>query len=63
MSKEFQEWWYNTGSGITPIQNEDQHEHARRVAASAWNAIAAELNDRIEELEYEIRDLASRYDS
>ena len=33
----FAEWWHEIGSGITPKQDEDQEEHARRVAQAAWN--------------------------
>jgi uncharacterized protein YceH (UPF0502 family) len=64
MSKNaFAYWWHNTGSGMIPGKDEEAEQHAERVAEAAWDAVASELNERIEELEYEIRDLASRYDS
>ena len=31
----FDEWWDNIGSGIPPLYNEDQEEHARRVTRLA----------------------------
>jgi hypothetical protein len=59
----FAYWWYIIGSGMVPGKDEDAEQHAERVAEAAWDAVASELNERIEELEYEIRDIASRYDS
>lgn len=35
---DFEEWWSNCGSGMTPHPNEDREEHARRVAEAAWIA-------------------------
>lgn len=32
----FDEWWSKIGSGIRPLPGEDQEEHAKRVARSAW---------------------------
>lgn len=34
----FDKWWSNHGSAIRPATDEDQEEHAKRVAASAWIA-------------------------
>jgi hypothetical protein len=59
----FDYWWHNTGSGMIPRKDEEAEQHAERVAEAAWDAVAIELNERISELEYEIRDIASRYDS
>lgn len=36
---QFEQWWYNIGSGITPRPEEDQETHARRVAKAAWDAV------------------------
>jgi len=33
----FDKWWAVTGSGITPQQNEDYEEFARRVSMCAWS--------------------------
>jgi len=27
----FKTWWWNTGSGISPLKNEDQETHTKRV--------------------------------
>ena len=32
----FERWWYNEGSGMPPVGNEDREEHMRRVAEIAW---------------------------
>ena len=40
----FNEWWYEVGSGITPLPHEDREEHARRVAFRAYCA-CIENND------------------
>ncbi len=29
--KKFKHWWWNTGSGIMPLKNEDQETHTKRV--------------------------------
>jgi len=56
-------WWHIIGSGMAPGKDEDAEQHAERVAEAAWDAVASELNERIEELEYEMADLASKHDS
>lgn len=35
---QLKEWWDLVGSGITPAPEEDQEEHARRVAYRAYSA-------------------------
>ena len=35
---EFGYWWFEYGSGLFPIEGEDQEEHAYRVATAAWQA-------------------------
>ena len=47
----FAYWWHNIGSGMIPGKDEDQEQHAERVAEAAWDAISSELSERIEELE------------
>ena len=47
----FDYWWHNIGSGMIPGKDEEQEQHAKRVAEAAWDAISAELSERIEDLE------------
>jgi len=35
---EFGYWWFEYGSGLFPLEGEDQEEHAYRVATAAWQA-------------------------
>ena len=35
---EFGYWWFEYGSGLFPLEGEDQEEHAYRVANAAWQA-------------------------
>ena len=35
---EFGYWWFEYGSGLYPLEREDQEEHAYRVATAAWQA-------------------------
>ena len=44
MSNEFGQWWKDVGSGITPLQDDDMENHAKRVAEATWN-YAIELLD------------------
>lgn len=40
---DFESWWRNDGSGMSPQAGHDVEEHAREVAKAAWlSAIAAE---------------------
>ena len=44
----FAYWWHNIGSGMIPGKNEEQEQHAERVAEAAWdgaieNSAAPEL--------------------
>ncbi|MBT3042246.1 MAG: hypothetical protein KME67_05230 [Candidatus Thiodiazotropha sp. (ex Codakia orbicularis)] len=36
--KEFDQWWHESGSGLTPSPDQDQESHARAVAKQYWNA-------------------------
>jgi len=64
MSKiKFSEWWDKVGSKTKPCDYHGRLSHAERMAEMAWDAISAELNEHIEELEYEIKDLAARRDA
>ena len=38
LSDEFVYWWFEYGSGLFPLEGEDQEEHAYRVATAAWQA-------------------------
>ena len=42
----FDRWWYEEGSGITPLEGADLESHTRRVALIAWQngAICARLH-------------------
>ena len=35
---EFGYWWFEYGSGLHPLEGEDQEEHSYRVATAAWQA-------------------------
>ena len=35
---EFGYWWFEYGSGLFPLEGEDQEEHSYRVATAAWQA-------------------------
>ena len=35
---EFGCWWFEYGSGLFPLEGEDQEEHSYRVATAAWQA-------------------------
>lgn len=35
---DFERWWYEVGSGITPMKGEDRETHAHRVAEAAFEA-------------------------
>ncbi len=39
----FEHWWYVLGSGYRPMPDEDQEEHAHRVARLAWLACARQV--------------------
>ena len=36
---EFHNWWWNIGSGIKPLANEDTEEFAKRIALISWQAL------------------------
>lgn len=36
MSEEFDRWWREIGSGISPLSQHDMEQHAERVASMAW---------------------------
>jgi hypothetical protein len=33
----FENWWFNAGSGIVPLKNEDTEEHTKRVCKEFYN--------------------------
>jgi len=47
----FDLWWYEVGSGITPIGDADAEQHARRVAAAAWEEALKTQCAEVERLE------------
>jgi hypothetical protein len=36
ITRDFETWWHNEGSGILPRKNDDMESHAHRVARLAW---------------------------
>jgi len=40
----FEKWWYETGSGIRPLENEDNEEHTKRVCAQFYNDVINKNN-------------------
>ncbi|MEW8120049.1 MAG: hypothetical protein AB2792_23050 [Candidatus Thiodiazotropha sp.] len=36
--QEFDQWWHESGSGLTPSRDQDQESHAKAVAKQSWNA-------------------------
>lgn len=36
MSEDFDRWWREIGSGISPLSQHDMEQHAERVASMAW---------------------------
>ena len=38
---EFGFWWFEIGSGLHPLEGEDQEQHAYRIASAAWAAAHA----------------------
>lgn len=43
---DFEQWWREHGSGVRPAEGCDCEEHARMVAALAWNEAAAAEKER-----------------
>jgi hypothetical protein len=37
IEERFQRWWFSEGSGMRPLNGEDQEEHAHRVSQVAWH--------------------------
>jgi len=35
---DFEKWWYEIGSGIAVLNNQDHEEHAMRISKLAWEA-------------------------
>ena len=42
----FEQWWHEYGSSVRPTKGCDCEEHARRVAALAWNEARADEQER-----------------
>jgi hypothetical protein len=40
---DFDKWWHETGSGISPLSFHDHEEHAERVARAAWEFVRNQL--------------------
>ena len=36
MGEWFERWWHEEGSGMPPRDNEDHHEHVKRLCKLAW---------------------------
>jgi hypothetical protein len=54
----FEEWWYNTGSGIGVKPGDDYEEHAKRVAQAAWDA-SQQTATRTEQSESHVKQAAA----
>ena len=37
------QWWYNIGSGIQPLKNDDMESHAERISQATWPAAVASV--------------------
>ncbi len=37
ITRDFETWWRNEGSGILPRKNDDMESHAKRIARLTWN--------------------------
>ena len=55
---DFKTWWHETGSGIIPLSNHDQEEHAERVAQRAWDAASDPIDQMLVETSIDAKDLA-----
>ena len=51
---DFEKWWHETGSGIIPLSNHDQEEHAMRVSQAAWEAASEQLRTERDEARREV---------
>ena len=51
---DFKKWWHETGSGIIPLSNHDQEEHAMRVSQAAWEAASEQLRKERDEARREV---------
>ena len=51
---DFEKWWHETGSGIIPLSNHDQEEHAMRVSQAAWEAASEQLRNERDEARREV---------
>lgn len=38
----FDKWWWETGSGLVPIEGDDCEQHAERVSRVAWDVALKE---------------------
>ena len=58
MNRAFNRWWWDEGSGMTPMDSEDAAEHVHRVARIAWaNGAFKVEKDFMGLVEEPIRDL------
>lgn len=55
----FEEWWYNTGSGIGVKPGDDYEEHAKRVAEVAWEAAQPARQTRTDKSEDHVKQAAA----
>lgn len=44
---DFDVWWYNEGSGMSPLPGEDAEEHVRRICEIAWSNGAYKAKEEI----------------
>ena len=47
--EDYDQWWYNIGSGMAPVKDEDMEEHANRVGFAAWSFKELLIHQQLEE--------------
>ena len=62
--KQFDRWWRDEGSGMTPLADHDMEEHAQRVSAIAWEngGYCADMRTRaaVQDMEAGVKELTEQ---
>lgn len=58
---DWQTWWHNEGSGISPLDGKDREEHGQRLSIISWCTASQKATDEIERVRQERDDLAAQY--
>jgi len=56
---EFNNWWHEVGSGITPLPHQDKEDHAKRVAFMSYCACLE--NNKLKEVAQEVTRLIAKH--